>query len=250
MHPLWFEFELQPPAGAASEAHYRPDHVVQAGYDDQFGWVGPADSQPVMQAFGTHLAVFSIKDGRVELAIRSRRFAPNDPAMYKVKASLGDLENHRLTYTPGKALEIPVEGGGTLTLRGEIADTQPKLSNGLPVEPKPDQIVLNSPIVIRDKTVLADMQGGGVLAEDGMAAVVMAKGMGRLVINLQPFAGAIRAEADWGKIGFTLNGQSYTVFSASPICGGDQPHAVWVAIEPDDAASPWSIGTLRLTPSP
>ena len=238
-HPLWFAFELLPQGAQASDGHFRANRVAQAGFDDLFVDMGPvwgADHKMApgqFQSVGSHVAVTSIKDGRVELAIRSRRYPMNDPAVFEAMKPLADLKGHSYTYTPGQALEIPVEGGGTLVLRGAISDTQPRISMGLPVDPAPGQIVLNQPTVIRDREVVANEVGGGTIAEDGLAAFVSTKEMGRLTIALQPFAGAVRAEANWGRIAFTSNGHTYQVLTVSPICGGEQPHAVWVAVEPD-----------------
>jgi len=225
--PLWFQFELYPPWASAETAHTGPQNVAQAGYDDQIGLYG-IDNQIV----GAHIAVLGIKEGSVQLAIRARRYGPEDPDRFKIKEKLGDLKDHTFTYTPGQALDVPVEGGGTLTLRGQVADHQPKFAWGLPVEPRADQLVLTGPVVISGGSVLVDSWGGNSIAEgpDGAVRLYDSR-MGLLTIALRPFPGAVENQANWGYLGFQTDGKLYKLFSASPISGGAQPHPVWVALD-------------------
>jgi hypothetical protein len=258
--PLWFQFELVPGDAQASDGQLNLNHVVQAGFDDQMGLWTPvldANHRPVvnqqqsaeMRVFGTHMAVYSIKDGKVELAIRSHLYRPGDPDAFKVKEQLGDMQRHTFTYTPGQSLKIPVEGGGTMILRGEIADHQPKFAWGEPVEPRPDQLVLTHPVLFKDKTVLAFWDGGSTIAEGPDSAVFFSLEAVRVTVALRPFPGAVEAQANWGELEFKVNGENYTLFSASPICGGEQPHAVWVELDTGyspSAERPSGIGMVRL----
>jgi len=263
--PLWFQFELASGDASASFGQQNPHYVVQAGFDDMMALITPvldANGHPInlqhdqrphripdpeMQSIGLHLAVYSIKDGKVQLAIRSRRFRPVDSAVFKVKEQLG-LEHHTFTYVPGQTLEIPVEGGGKMVLRGEIADHQPKFAWGNPVEPRRDQIALTHPVLFKDKTVLAFMDGASTLADTQDWASSLVTKAGRFIIALQSFPGAVEAQATWGKLEFKVNGESYTLYSASPICGGEQPHAVWVGLDAKDSSTGghWALGTIPL----
>ena len=246
--PLWFQFTV---------SDGQP-MVVQAGFDDMMALVTPvfdANRHPVVnqqgavetQTIASHIAVYAIKDGKVQLAIRSRLYHGLDPAAFRAKEQLG-LEHHTFTYTPGQALKIPVEGGGTLVLRGEIADHQPKFAWGNPVEPGPDQMVVTHPVLFKDKTVLAFMDGASTFAQSQDSATALFTQVGRFTIALRPFPGAVEAQAEWGKLQFKVNGESYTLYSASPICGGEQPHTVWVDLD-TKAAPPrgdWAITTLPI----
>jgi hypothetical protein len=247
--PLWFQFTV---------SDGQPPTVVQAGFDDMMASVTPvldANRHPVvnqqreveMQTIASHIAVYSIKDGKVHLAIRSRRYRDGDPAAYKGKEQLV-LEHHTFTYTPGQTLEVPVEGGGTLALRGLIADHQPKFAWGNPVEPRPDQLVVTHPVLFQDKTVLAFMDGASASADTQDWAATLFTQVGRFTIALRPFPGAVEAQAEWGKLQFKVNGESYTLYSASPICGGEQPHTVWVELDAKVAPpkGDWAITTLPI----
>jgi hypothetical protein len=259
--PLWFQFDLAPGDAQVSDGQHKLNTVARAGYDDQLILMTPvldANHHVIvnqkhdaveMRAFGTHLTVSSIKDGKVQLAIRSRLYRMGDSTMFKVKDQLGDLEHHSFTYTPGQSLEVPVEGGGTLILRGQIADHQPKFAWGQPVEPRSDEIVLTHPVLFKGKTVLAFQDGGSASADSPDSAVSFTGEAVRVTVALRSFPGAVQAQANWGKLAFKVNGESYTLFSASPICGGEQPHAVWVELDAKYSPShdrPAGIGTARL----
>jgi hypothetical protein len=254
--PLWFQYELVPGDAQDTGGPHNLNSVVQAGFDGGMALstcVLDANHHPVvnqqgaaeMRVFGTHMAVYSIKDGKVQLAIRSRLYRPGDLAAFNGKEELGDMQHHTFTYTPGQALEIPVEGGGTMVLRGAIADHQPKFAWGQPVEPRPDQIVLTHPVLFKDKTVMAFWDGGSTIADGPDSAVFFSLEAVRVTVALRPFPGAVEAQANWGELEFKVNGESYTLFSASPICGGEQPHAVWVALDTKYAGA-GGIGFGRL----
>ena len=57
-----------------------------------------------------------------------------------------DLSGHAYTYYPGQSIEIPVEGGGTMVLKGEIFDHKPRVMDfGIPLEPSADQVIPPGP---------------------------------------------------------------------------------------------------------
>ena len=233
--PLWFQFELVPADATVSDGQHNLNNVVQAGFDDGMALWTPvldADHHPVlnqqqsaeMRIFGTRMAVYSIKDGKVQLAIRSHLYRPGDPAVFNIKEKLGDLEHHTFTYVPGQTLEVPVEGGGTMILRGEIADHQPKFAWHQPVEPRPDQLVLTHPVLFKDKTVLAFWDGGSTIADGPDSAVFFSLETVRVTVALRPFPGAVEAQANWGSLEFKVNGESYTLppFVGHPRGCGDR----------------------------
>ncbi len=246
----WFQFRLAPPGAQSAGAQPLGYQVGKAGTDEAFVWMGLAhdgNGRPIpteMEAIGMHYAISSIEDGRVRLRIRAQKYSVSDPAVFNAKQNL-PLGAYEWTYKPGEPLEIPVEGGGTLVLTGQITETQPKLAWGLPVEPNPDQLVLTQPVVIRGNTVLVNMEGGSS-ASNGFAGTIMmsANGFGRLTIGLRPFDKAVRGEATWGKLTFKWAGEKYTVLSASPISGGEQPHEVWVALDPEGTLRPGSTAAI------
>jgi hypothetical protein len=242
--PLWFQFALD----LKGSEPLRMSNVAQAGYDNGLVLWKAGD-----QIFGSHIVVSAVTQESVRLAIRARKYGRKDTAKFQVKEQLGDLQAHTFTYVPGAALEIPVEGGGTLVLQGKVVDHQPKIAWGLPEEPGPDQVVLTSPLVISGDALIANLEGGGTMAWDrSMAASIYTPALGHLMIALRAFSGAVQAEANWGDLKFVWQGRSYSVRAASPITGGAQPHAVWVALDLPEYASTHGngsqIGAVRIAP--
>jgi hypothetical protein len=239
--PLWFQFAVDDkglPPGFMS-------HVAQAGSD--YGWV----IWRVDNRIGVHIAVVTIKEKSVKLGIRARNLGPEDHKGFSPEKELGDLQNHEFKYTVGEKLDIPIEGGGVLALQGQVVDHQPKIAWGLPGEPGPDQIVLTHPLVVSGETLLANLQGASSLAKDrNWGGRIYVPGTGKIVIALQPLPGAVQGEANWGDLKFTWQGRKYVVRTASPITGGDQPHAVWVTVDsehPWEHGKGWQLGTAPLT---
>lgn len=216
----WFEFQLYP-ADRPDFETLRPD-VVQAGYRQPRGWLW------LGHYVGAMASVSEIQHGRVRLAVRARRYE-NHPGPEVVERDLGKLQGHEYVYVPGETLEIPIEGGGKLVLKGEVFDQQPKLAWGFPIEPGPDQMVLTHAALIRDKKeVLFSPSGASGMVGRDHAIFIYVPGEGSFTFALQPFKGASTGEASWGELRFTIDGHDYCLLSGSPITGGDQPHAVWV----------------------
>jgi len=242
--PLWFQFGVTDRGLPVTLM----GHVAQAGSD--YGWVIWRVDNPT----GVHVAVITIKEKSVQLRIRARKLSREEADKgYSPKKELGDLQNHEFTYTVGEELDIPVEGGGMLALKGQVVDHQPKIAWGMPGEPGPDQIVLNGPLVISGETLLANLQSAHVLAPDrNWGGRIYVPGTGQIVIALQASPGAVQGEANWGDLKFTWQGRSYVVRTASPITGGDQPRAVWVTLDsehPWGRGERWGLGTMPLTPA-
>jgi hypothetical protein len=242
--PLWFQFGVNdvglPPRVMSQVAH--------EGSND--GWV----IWRVGNQIGVHIAVTAIKEKSVQLGIRARKLSPGEADKgYSPEKELGDLQDHEFTYTVGDKLDVPIEGGGVLALRGQVVDHQPKIAWGMPGEPDPDQIVLTSPMVISGETLLANLQGANSLAEDrNWGGRIYVPGTGQIVIALWASPGAVQGEANWGDLKFTWRGRSYVVRTASPITGGDQPRPVWVTLDSDHPwaqGKVWMLGTAPLTPA-
>jgi hypothetical protein len=222
--------------------------VAHEGSND--GWV----IWRVGNQIGVHIAVTAIKEKSVQLGIRARKLSPGEADKgYSPEKELGDLQDHEFTYTVGDKLDVPIEGGGVLALRGQVVDHQPKIAWGMPGEPDPDQIVLTSPMVISGETLLANLQGANSLAEDrNWGGRIYVPGTGQIVIALWASPGAVQGEANWGDLKFTWRGRSYVVRTASPITGGDQPRPVWVTLDSDHPwaqGKVWMLGTAPLTPA-
>jgi hypothetical protein len=132
-------------------------------------------------------------------------------------------------YVPGRTLEIPVEGGSKLLLKGEVFKLRPSFSaEWFPVTPKPDEIVLSKGALVRGREFLGEVQGAGSAQGENSAIGVCVPPLGAFVFALKPFEGAVQGVVEFGEARFKMDGYDYTLFSATPITGGQQPREIWV----------------------
>jgi hypothetical protein len=132
-------------------------------------------------------------------------------------------------YKPGQSLAIPVEGGGTLYLKGEVLDHKPKIAFGLPLEPPAGEMILRSPVLSSEDRLLGEENGATAIApKEGDAINFRVGASSTFLFSLKPFAGAVQGQANWGEVTFKLDGQRYRLVAAAPITAGDQPRTVWV----------------------
>jgi hypothetical protein len=237
---LWFQFNVTSPERQASWGN-----EVQAG-----GRGGPSFVSAGSHAkVGAMVNVLEIQYGLVRLAVRARRFeipsagqeanrVPETTVATMSDQEMGQMvansPPHEYQYVPGQALEVPVEGGGKLLLTGRVLERRASfwVNAGFPLEPKPDQIVLTKPVLVRDKALLgeevASVSGGG----DSPYVAVSVPDEGLFVFLLKPFEGAVETEAEYGQARFKLDGHEYVLLCATPITGGEQPRQIWVYHDP------------------
>ena len=147
---LWFQF-----VAAQGNGSLPIRDVVKAGGGQDTIW--GSDSSHIV---GVRVAVSSIDANSVKLGVRARRYTATNADQIHVKQDMPDFSGHTYTYVPGEALRIPIEGGGTLVLKGDVLDHQPKfIFGGIPVEPQADELVLSSPALISGKSVLGTFKG-------------------------------------------------------------------------------------------
>lgn len=234
---LWFQFQIYPAGRPHSES--ARINVAKAGYREPEVWNWHTDNPeggPSIQHVGMIVSVMDIQMGRVRLAVRARRY-PEIPRPKVLEQDLGNLAGHEYEYVPGQTMLIPIEGGGTLVLSGEVSEQQPKLAWGLPLEPAPNQMILRNFALIRDKEVLSPVTGWSAsIKEKGKGIALYVPGAGLFTFALEPFEGAVKGEANWSEAKFRINGYPYYVLSLAPITGGDQPHDIWVSLEANYAA--------------
>ena len=228
---LWFQFRIYP--ADASGSH--PPLVVRSGYRDTMAWLWftpSAGASPTVSHAGLIVSVEDIQLGRVRLAVRARRYEEN-PSPKQIGQDIGNLKDHEYAYVPGQTLQIPIEGGGTLLLSGQVFEQHPKLAWGYPLEPAANQMVLTHFALIRDKEVLSPPGGASAIAENGRGICLYLPGQGLFTFAPQPFEGAVKGEASWSEARFTIDGHDFYLLSGSPITGGDQPHDIWASLQAD-----------------
>ena len=219
----WFQFQLRLP-GQQSGTPAEPSsfRLAQGGYRNTFLYALPSGG------VAAGMAVDDIQRGMVRLGLRARRYEGLLDSR-AIKQELGDLNGHTYAYSPGQTLEVPVEGGGTLLLTGQVLqDRPPSLAWGLPVSPGPDQLILTHPTLARGDTLLRHLDACAMTINRTQTLSLYVPKEGLFVFSLHPLNRAVQGDATWAQLRFRVGSDEYTLFSASPITGGDQPRPIWV----------------------
>lgn len=245
--PLWFQFAYG--LSANPEFDYK---VARAGYDESGAVASFVSGSP--QAAALRVRIESISDDDVVLRVRAvpPKFNVTSTGITLVtgrgfKISLDNVS--AIHYKPGESLAIPIEGGGTVYLKGEIFDHQPKIAFGFPLEPSPEEMVVRSPVLTSEEGLVASFDGATSIADnDNQAVVLRPGGQGAFIFALKPFSGAVEGQANWGEITFKLEGHKYRLLAAGPVAGGEQPRTVWVSHDSaaKDIGSGWSLGSAPI----
>jgi hypothetical protein len=251
---LWFQFNVTSPDKMGSWGS-----EVQAGSRGKpaFLMTGPQGR------VGAIIDVDEIQYGRVRLSVRAHRMEvvsagqearPIPRSIESTPTSdqtvgemLANTAPQNYEYIPGQVLEIPVEGGGKLLLTGRVLERHAHfwVKEDYPLEPKPDQIVLTEPALVRDQELLVKGLGSASADGDDPYVAFFAPKEGLFALLLKPMDGAIPAEAEYGQARFKMDGHDYVLFSATPITGGQQPREIWVYRDPNyQSTAPGAIDTI------
>lgn len=227
--PLWFEFG------------YAPDQVdpfnyvvAQAGFDDTPAFLGFSHGNPI--AVALRIKVESISSDDVVLRVRAvpARIEATANRVKLLGGPVGGVSLARVPsvhYKAGESLPIPIEGGGTLYLKGDVLDHQPKIAFGRPLVPAEDTMNIRWPVLVDSNKLIAELRGASSTAYKSEGAVFFSVPAGVFTFALRPFPGAVQGEANWGEITFKFDGTDYRLLAAAPITGGDQPRPIWVRRE-------------------
>ncbi len=214
-----FHFEVDSP-----QAEGRWGAELQAGGKAIYGMPAPRGNVRVM------FQLLGIRDGVAHLSVHARLFNGN-PSLTELRA-LGNVPAREYQYTPGEILEIPINDWGTLSLKGELLDHAEKFPwYNSSVEPSPNQIVLNAPVLLKDKGLVFQDAGSRSATGPNPSVSFYVPGQGRFIIRLQSFEGAVRASADFSQVSFDLDGDEYLLACATSVTGGPQPRQIWIYLD-------------------
>ena len=170
-------------------------------------------------------AVKAIKKdgGRVLLSIRFR-VTPIGPASYGPNTT-DTLPETQSWFTPGETLTVPGTGELKLALTGEWTDRVPVGGNQL-LDPGPNDIRLTSPLLLKNNTVVGDMDEVSAAADSlGEGAYFYVPGEGRFLLSSMPISGALPATVRFSRVSFESNGQKYVIVSGMPVSRAEK---LWV----------------------
>jgi hypothetical protein len=235
----WFQFDISNP-----ETQAKVGFLTQADAYAEESFLSGGDNKKI--AF--RVRALDVQKDVIRLAVRARAFEPVPGSEEEKVAKYQDSSNfeevmdrilanttaQEFDYVPGRTLEIPVEGGGEILLKGEVFKLRPSFSaEWFPVTPKPDEIVLSKAALVRGNEFLGEIHGSGAARATNSAVGVCVPPLGAFVFALKPFEGAVQGVVEFGEARFKMDGYDYILFSATPITGGQQPREIWVYQSPN-----------------
>jgi hypothetical protein len=176
---------------------------------------------------------------RIHLGVRAKWGTP--PNGNASTAELASEPQRQYWFEPGQTLEIEVAGLGAITVTGEFIDHMPSIPVGDEVlDPKPDELRVVSPFLVKDNQGVLDF-GGMILIADTKAPVVemYKRGLGRYLLSLSPLKGAAEGEIEQSRVSFEMDGHSYQLLTGAPVA---RTKRVWVLYQPKYKPSQGSSG--------
>lgn len=216
-----FHFEISSPEAPGSNWSATQKVGGKVGY----GMPGPRGNVGVL------FDLLGIRDGIAHLAVHARVFSGN-PSFAEFRA-LENVPAQEYQYTLGETLEIPINNWGTLFLKGELLDQDLRFPwQTQSIEPWPNQIVLNAPVLLKNKKIVfqRDMNEGSATGPNPSVSFYV-PGQGRFIIRLQRFDGAVAGWVDFSQVSFYLDGDEYLLACATPVTGGPQPRHIWIYLD-------------------
>jgi len=169
----------------------------------------------------------------IQLGLRSAAYPIGSPeANHMGNALVDNLPEVRYSFEVGQVLKINVEGLGTLTIKGEWTDHVPTLITDAQaqLDPKPDQVRILSPLLLKDNQVIGDMAGGMTSDDDRSQAVwINYANVGRFLISSAPMKGAVQAYAQLNRVSFQIDGENYVLLTGAPVSRSEK---IWVLYQP------------------
>jgi hypothetical protein len=239
---LWFQFDVSNPETQAKVGSFVQvlGSLIQVGDPGLGGFFLSVGTD---KKIAIRVKAQEVHNDVVRLEVRARVFEPvPESEEDKLTSYQGGVVSPEMLnrifanttprefdYVAGQTLEIPVEGGGKILLKGEVFKLRPSFSaEWYPVTPKPDEIVLSKAALVRGSEFLGEVQGSGAARATNSAFGICVPPLGAFVFALKPFEGAVKGVAEFGQARFKMDGDEYTLFSATPITGGQQPREIWV----------------------
>jgi len=188
--------------------------------------------------YGYQIQILGREDNRVRLGVKAMSFpAVQNNQGFGATMSIDALDHSpqkEVLFTPGEASKVEIPGFPALTLHGEWTDhLPPPMSlnpNNSKLDPGPMELRIQSPVLLRDKKLVGDWEGGGASVDQADQGVDFAmKDVGRFIFALHPLQGGIKGRIQGSRITFQSKGHSYTLLSAVYVARGED---IWVLYDP------------------
>jgi hypothetical protein len=181
----------------------------------------------------------------VELAVRTKTFG----SLYGTKL-IGDIRKEpekQVLFEPGQTMTLDFPGAGALTVTGEWMDHMPVFlgSSTEDAQAGPDELRLIWPVLISDKQVLGDFQGGSAISDKaGEGVAVSLPGQGRFLFAFSPMRGGVQGRVTGNRISFEDGGRSYVFVTGAPICRAEHLWVLHQASSKQDDVEHGAIGSV------
>lgn len=218
----WFQLDIGFPNGGnitqifqSSELQAKPREVVQHMTDSNLAYA---------------VRLIDWKEGSVELGIRTQKF-PIGLNSQSMLEQVRRAPEQVSWFGQNQELPIHVEGYEAFKITGKLLTKAPE--DFPPLEtylPKPGELRLSSPVLLRDGRLVGDLNGATAYAGNGWVAAYYVPREGVFLFSAEPFEGAIRGGVNGSQLRFTSDGQSYQLLTGAPmvayeVCDG----RLWVA---------------------
>lgn len=218
----WFQIDIQFPTGGditqvfqSSELQTKPREVVQHMTDSNLAYA---------------IRLIDWKEGSVELGIRSQKF-PEGLTSQTMLEQVRSAPEQINWFGQDRKLPIHVEGYGAFKITGELLTKAPADSPSFETYlPKPGELRLSSPVLLRDGRLVGDLNGATALAESGWVDGFYVPHEGVFLFSAEPFEGAVRGKVQGSQVQFSSDGQSYQLLTGAPMVGFEVCDGrLWVA---------------------
>jgi hypothetical protein len=155
---------------------------------------------------------------RVQLGVRTKnlgaRTGPED---------LADIQGEpqqEVDFEPGETLKIDMPGTGMLTVTGEWFDHMPAFigtGSNREIDPQANELRMVMPLLLRDGTLVGDLEGASATAPDLAAVIVYIRGEGLFILSPTPVKGAVKAHVNLSRITFNEDAHAYTFLTGVPV---------------------------------
>lgn len=235
--PWWFEFDVQFPPRTATISSVLSAKDLQGGV----GGTGIRSADLERNASGldfvqpltkTQLAwtvrLIDSKDGAHQIGIRAREVPLGLDRKSAIEQAHGAPEQVEW-YEPGKPVQIRVPQSD-LQITAQVLNQPPFMDLKQSFLPKPEQLRLIWPALLRDGEFIGGLNGGTAEASgDGVDALYI-PGHGLFLFSRERFEGSTEAKLENSQVTFSLASRSYVLFTGAPMASfsGQPRGTLWV----------------------
>jgi hypothetical protein len=169
---------------------------------------------------------FLAKEGdRVKIGVHVKEFASGADTPV---AAFDNEPEKQYWFTVGETLKVDVPGRETIAITGKWMDHMPatfEKSEHSDLDPGLDKLRIESPILLRGKEVVGDLEGASAEANSNDEVVLYYPDQGLFEISLAQRKGVMEGHVRGNRIDFKINDQSYALVTGTPITRSEK---IWI----------------------